>query len=130
MFLNPAVEKPRMTRITRMGKGFVRVENLFRGHPPGEHPWHRNPFFIRVIREIRGSNLFTAASEKGVPGPHSPAEMSGLFSKAGLSKKRASVRKRRISALSEARRFVRRACRNTPRTPVWPGHPRHVICHY
>ena len=30
-----------------MGKGFVMVENLFRGHPPGEHPWHRNPFFIR-----------------------------------------------------------------------------------
>jgi hypothetical protein len=39
-----------------MGKGFGMVENLFRGHPPGEHPFHRNPFFIRVIREIRGSN--------------------------------------------------------------------------
>ena len=40
-----------------MGRGFVKVENLFRGHPPGEH-LHRNPFsfFIRVIREIRGSN--------------------------------------------------------------------------
>jgi len=38
-----------------MGTGFVMVENLFRGHPPGEHPLHRNPFFIRVIREIRGS---------------------------------------------------------------------------
>ena len=36
--------------ITRMGTGFVMVENLFRGHPPGEHPSHRNPFFIRVIR--------------------------------------------------------------------------------
>ena len=121
--LDPAVQKPRMARMTRLGAGFVMAENFFRGHPPDEHPWHRNPVFIRVIREIRGSNPFTAASEKGVPGPHSPAEMSGLFSKAGLSKKRASVRKRRISALSEARRFVRRACRNTPRTPVWPGRP-------
>ena len=36
-----------------MGRGFVMVGNLFRGHPPGEHPWQRNPFFIR---EIRGSN--------------------------------------------------------------------------
>ena len=56
MNLNPAVSKPRMTRMTRMGTGFVMVENLFRGHPPGEHPLHRNPFFIRVIREIRGFN--------------------------------------------------------------------------
>ena len=56
MNLNPAVPKPRMTRMTRMGTGFVMVENLFRGHPPGEHPLHRNPFFIRVIREIRGFN--------------------------------------------------------------------------
>ena len=39
-----------------MGTGFVMVENLFRGHPPGEHPLHRNPFFIREIREIRGSS--------------------------------------------------------------------------
>ena len=54
--LNPAVQKPRMTGMTRMGTGFVMVESLFRGHPPGEHPFHRNPFFIRVIREIRGSN--------------------------------------------------------------------------
>ncbi len=23
-----------------MGTGFIMVENLFRGHPPGEHPWH------------------------------------------------------------------------------------------
>ena len=45
-----------MTGMTRMGTGFVMVENFFRGHPPGEHPWHRNPFFIRVIREIRGFN--------------------------------------------------------------------------
>ena len=37
-----------------MGTGFVMVENLFRG-PPGEHPLHRRPFLIRVIREIRGS---------------------------------------------------------------------------
>ena len=29
---------------------------LSRGHPPGEHPSHRNPFFIREIREIRGSS--------------------------------------------------------------------------
>ena len=28
-----------MTRMTRMETGFVIVENLFRGHPPGEHPW-------------------------------------------------------------------------------------------
>jgi len=33
------------------------VENLFRGHPPGVGPLHRNPFFIRVIRVIRGSPL-------------------------------------------------------------------------
>ena len=39
-----------------MGTGFVTVENLFRRYPPGEHPFHPNPFFIRVIREIRGSN--------------------------------------------------------------------------
>jgi len=39
-----------------MGKGFGMVENLFRGHPLGEQPFHHNPFFIRVIREIRGSN--------------------------------------------------------------------------
>ena len=24
------------------------IENLFRGHPPGEQPLHLNPFFIRV----------------------------------------------------------------------------------
>ena len=41
-----------------MGTGFVMVENLLRGHPPGEHPLPRNPFFIRAIREIRGSNCF------------------------------------------------------------------------
>ena len=29
-----------------MGTGFVMVENLFRRHPPGEHPLHRNPIFI------------------------------------------------------------------------------------
>jgi hypothetical protein len=40
----PAVQKPRMTWITQMGTGFVMVENLFRGHPPGEHPWHRYIF--------------------------------------------------------------------------------------
>ena len=39
-----------------IGKGFVMVENLFRDYPPGEPPWHRSPFFIRVIRAIRGSN--------------------------------------------------------------------------
>ena len=39
-----------------VGAGFVMVENFFHGHPPGEHPLHRNPFFIRVIREIRGFN--------------------------------------------------------------------------
>ena len=40
--------------MTRMGTGFVMVENLFRGHPPGEHPapqsllypcYQRNPWF-------------------------------------------------------------------------------------
>ena len=56
--LNPAVQKPRMTRMTRMGTGFVMGDCLFRGYPPGEHPWHRNPFFIRVIREIRDSNCY------------------------------------------------------------------------
>ncbi len=45
-----------MTRMTRMGTGFGMVESLFRGLPPGEHPFRPNPFFIRVIREIRGSN--------------------------------------------------------------------------
>ena len=45
-----------MTRMTRMGTGFVMVENLFRGHSPSEPSWHRNSFLIRVIREIRGSN--------------------------------------------------------------------------
>ena len=53
MNLNPAVQKPQRIRIARMGTGFVMVENLFRGHPPGEHPFHRKPF---LIREIRGSN--------------------------------------------------------------------------
>jgi hypothetical protein len=38
-----------MARITGMGTGFVMVVSLFRCHPPGEHPLHRNPFFIRVI---------------------------------------------------------------------------------
>ena len=42
--------------MTRMGTGFVMVENRFRDHPPGERPLNRNPFFIRVIRAIRGSN--------------------------------------------------------------------------
>ena len=54
----PAFALSRLSRMTRMGKGFVTVENLFRGHPPGLHPFHRNPFFIPVIREIRGSNCF------------------------------------------------------------------------
>ena len=53
---NPAVQKPRMARMTRMGTGFIMVENLFRDHAPGEDPWHRNPCFIRAIREIRDSN--------------------------------------------------------------------------
>ena len=43
----PITKKPRITRITRMGTGFVTVENLFRGHPTGVHPLHRKPFFIR-----------------------------------------------------------------------------------
>ncbi|MEI8044728.1 MAG: hypothetical protein WCL11_25175, partial [Verrucomicrobiota bacterium] len=38
-----------MARITRMGTGFVMVVNLFRGHPPGEHPLHCNPFFKRHL---------------------------------------------------------------------------------
>ena len=41
----------------RLGRGFVMVENLFRGQLPCGLPWHRNPFFIRVIREIRGYPL-------------------------------------------------------------------------
>jgi hypothetical protein len=39
-----------------MATGFVKVENPIRGHPTGEHPLRRNPFFILVIREIRGFN--------------------------------------------------------------------------
>ena len=42
-----------------MGKGFVMVENLLRGYPLGEPPFHRNPFFIRVIRE--GMRFVTGA---------------------------------------------------------------------
>jgi hypothetical protein len=42
--------------MTRMGTGFVMVESLFRCHPPGAPPFDPNPLFIRVIREIRGSN--------------------------------------------------------------------------
>ena len=30
-----------------MGRGFVTVENLFRGDSPGELSFHPNPFFIR-----------------------------------------------------------------------------------
>jgi len=41
--------------MTRMGTGFVMVENLFRGHPPGEHPAPQSLLYP-VIREIRGSN--------------------------------------------------------------------------
>ena len=71
------------------------------------------------LRNGNQSQVTMAATENGVPAPHSPTEMSSLFSKAGLMKKRASARMRRISVLSEAMRFVWRACRNTPRTPVW-----------
>ena len=49
---------------------------------------------------------FFAAKLPRVPVHHSPTEMSSLFSKAGLTKKRASVRKRKISALSDEMRFV------------------------
>jgi hypothetical protein len=49
-----------------MGKGFDMVETRFRGHPPGEHPFHRSPFFIRVIREIRGSRA-TCKSQAVLP---------------------------------------------------------------
>ena len=56
--LNPAVEKPRMTRITRMITAFAKGGSLLRTHPPGEGVLQRNLFFIRVIREIRGSNCF------------------------------------------------------------------------
>jgi hypothetical protein len=45
-----------MARMTRIGTGFIMVENRFRDHAPGEDPWHRNPCFIRAIREIRDSN--------------------------------------------------------------------------
>jgi len=49
--------RTRNTRMTRMGKGFVMAENLFRGHPAGTATADRNPFsfIIREIREIRGS---------------------------------------------------------------------------
>jgi len=41
--------RTRNTRMTRMGKGFVMAENLFRGHPAGTATADRNPFsfFIR-----------------------------------------------------------------------------------
>ena len=45
-----------------MGTGFVMVENLFRGHPPGEHPLHRKPCFIRVI--LKSVVLFSFPSER------------------------------------------------------------------
>ncbi|MCX6923432.1 MAG: hypothetical protein NT154_09535 [Verrucomicrobia bacterium] len=77
-----------MTRMTRMGTGFVMVENLFRSHPPGEHPLHRSPFYIRVIREIRGSNCCfrlnrrdAKSAEKGRP--ELPEELSLLPSFTG-----------------------------------------------
>ena len=47
-----------MTRITRMITAIAKGESLFRAHPPGERSLQRNSFFIRVIREIRGSNCF------------------------------------------------------------------------
>ena len=51
------------------------VENLFRGHPTGVHPWHRNPFFIREIREIRGSTAVLAGfNEFNLAPPCPPSE--------------------------------------------------------
>ena len=62
------------------------VENLFRGHPPGVHPLHPNPFFIRVIRVIRGSPLvpLRAGIDHGLHGLHGwgnicyPCQTSGF----------------------------------------------------
>jgi hypothetical protein len=56
--LNPAVQKPRITRITRMITASAKGGSLLLAHPPGESSLQRNIFFIRVIREIRGPNCF------------------------------------------------------------------------
>jgi len=40
----------RLARMPRTGTSFVMLDSPL---PP---PFHRNPFLIRVIREIRGSN--------------------------------------------------------------------------
>ena len=46
--------------------------------PPGEHSLHRNPFFIRVIREIRGSILPTAVFRvSGLTGLAPPLLVAG-----------------------------------------------------
>ena len=54
--LTPAVVKLRMTRITRIRIAFTKGGSLFRIHPPGESSRQGNLFFIRDIRDIRGSN--------------------------------------------------------------------------
>ena len=54
-------------RIARMGTGFVMVENLFRGHPPGEPPFHRKPFFIRVTRNPWFQLLFLGSPAQARP---------------------------------------------------------------
>ena len=41
-----------------MGTAFVKGGSLFRTHPLGASSLLRNPFFIRDIREIRGSKCF------------------------------------------------------------------------
>ncbi len=58
MNLNPEVQKPRISRMTRMGYHFVSGWNYWPLHLPGERPFCQNIFFIRAIREIRGSNCF------------------------------------------------------------------------
>ena len=47
-----------MTRITRMGTDFTKGGSLVRTHALGASSLPRNLFFIRDIRDIRGSNYF------------------------------------------------------------------------
>ena len=56
--LNPAVEKPRITRITRITNRFTNSGQFLRAHPQGENSLQRNLLCIREIREIRGFNCF------------------------------------------------------------------------
>ena len=45
--------RTRNTRMTRMGKGFVMAENLFRGHPAGTATADRNPFSFLSVKSVK-----------------------------------------------------------------------------